>query len=186
MRFNWMLKASAIGMGAVLALSGCGREAEKASRPEAQTASASSRDDAGVRSERRNERVSARRTRGGAELIWASSRQRTAEESAQRQFDRNGADFGASSVEDYAAKARAFVTAPPKAAQSIARNNGDVLYYDARSNVFAVADKDGIPKAMFKPRDGAAYWTQQKQRLADERSSGRSSRNRSSGDDGNG
>ena len=188
MRLGRTLAASAVGLGAVLALSGCGREADKASRPEALAASLPGQDAGEVRSSRRAERTESRRERGGAELIWASSRQRTAEESAQRQFDRNGADFGARSVEDYAAKARAFVSAPPKGAQTIQRNNGDVLYYDAKANVFAVADKDGVPKALFKPRDGQAYWTQQKQRLADDRSSGRrSSRGRSAGgDDANG
>jgi len=191
MRFRGTLAASAVGLATVLALSGCGREADRAARPEALTASASGREagrDIGEdRSSPRTERASARRERGGAELIWASSRQRTAEESAQRQFDRNGADFGARSVEDYAAKARAFVSAPPKGAQTIQRNNGDVLYYDARANVFAVADKDGVPKALFKPRDGEAYWTQQKQRLADDSSASRTSRRRSTGgDDANG
>jgi hypothetical protein len=27
-----------------------------------------------------------------------------------------------------------------------------------------VVSRDGVPKTMFKPRDGAAYWAQQKER----------------------
>jgi len=32
--------------------------------------------------------------------------------------------------------------------------------------VFAVADKDGLPKTMFKPDEGAKYWQDQKDRDA--------------------
>ena len=49
---------------------------------------------------------------------------------------------------------------------AINRQNGDRLIYDPRANVFAVVSKDGAPRTMFKPRDGAAYWAQQKDREA--------------------
>ncbi len=62
--------------------------------------------------------------------------------------------------------------------QKAIRANGDTLYYDPKSNVFAVVDKQGAPRTMFKPREGMAYWTEQKQSLAD--SGGR----RQGGDDG--
>ncbi len=176
------LAASAAGLCMMAALSGCGREADRASRPEVMTASVSSADDRAVRTSSRSERAGeTRRSRGGAQLFWASSRQRTAEESAQRQFDRNGSDFQAGSLDVYVAKARAFVSDPPKGSLSTTRTNGDVLYYDPRSNVFAVADKDGVPRTMFKPRDGKAYWAQQTQ-SADGRSGRRTNRRRSSGD----
>ena len=38
---------------------------------------------------------------------------------------------------------------------------------DPKTNVFAVATKDGAPRTMFKPETGQAYWDQQKQREAD-------------------
>jgi hypothetical protein len=31
------------------------------------------------------------------------------------------------------------------------------MCYQASTNTFAVS-RDGVPKTMFKPRDGAAYW----------------------------
>ena len=31
---------------------------------------------------------------------------------------------------------------------------------------FLVADRDGVPRTMFKPDDGAAYWAEQKARAA--------------------
>ena len=179
MRRLGIVAASAASIGALLALSGCGREADRASRPEAASVSVASTTDGQDRAPRRASAT--HRSRDGAQLVWAASRRRSAEDSAQRQFDRNGADFGASTVEDYAAKAHAFVAAPPKGVQTLARNNGDVLYYDAKANVFAVADRDGVPKAMFKPRDGKAYWAQQTQALAEDRS-GRSGDRRRGGD----
>jgi pyocin large subunit-like protein len=96
--------------------------------------------------------------------MWSSSRKGSAEENAQRSFDRNGEDFGASNLEAYVKKAHAFVDNPPAGTQKLKRSNGDVLLYDAKSNVFAVASKAGAPRAMFKPDQGAAYWDQQKAR----------------------
>jgi pyocin large subunit-like protein len=95
---------------------------------------------------------------------WASSRKYAADESAQYHFQRDGADFGARSVDDYVAKAHAFVDKPPKDVLILTRNNGDKVMYDAHGNVFAVATKDGAPRTMFKPHDGQAYWDKQKAR----------------------
>lgn len=96
--------------------------------------------------------------------MWAANRKHTATENAQYQFTKNGQDFGARSEDDYVTKVHAFVDNPPADAQTIDRSNGDRLIYDAKANVFAVVSRDGAPRTMFKPRDGASYWTQQKQR----------------------
>jgi pyocin large subunit-like protein len=96
--------------------------------------------------------------------MWASSRTHTAEENAQYQYAKNGRDFGAATEADYVAKAHAFVDHPPADIQNIDRRNGDRLMYDARLNVFAVVSREGAPRTMFKPRGGASYWAQQKDR----------------------
>lgn len=96
--------------------------------------------------------------------VWAASRRYSAEESARHAYDRNGEAFGAGSLDDYVRKAHAFVEHPPKGVDTLVRANGDTLFYDARANVFAVADKAGAPRTMFKPDDGAAYWQEQKDR----------------------
>jgi pyocin large subunit-like protein len=108
--------------------------------------------------------------------VWAASRRSSAEDSAQRAFDRNGEAFGAKSLDDYVRKARAFVDHPPKGSETLTRANGDVLIYDAEANVFAVADKAGSPRTMFKPDDGAAYWRQQKAREAKRQTASRERR----------
>jgi hypothetical protein len=98
--------------------------------------------------------------------IWSSSRKGSAEDNAQRSWQRNGQAFGAHDEDDYIRKARAFVENPPAGVEKINRRNGDTLFYDAKTNVFAVANRAGTPKAMFKPDRGADYWRQQKDREA--------------------
>ncbi len=114
------------------------------------------------------------------EALWASTRRRSAEDGARYSFERNGRDFDAADVEAYVRKAHAFVSHPPAGAERMARRNGDTLIYDPRSNTFAVADKAGLPKTMFKPEEGAAYWRDQKDR--DSRQTARQSGRRSGAD----
>ena len=98
--------------------------------------------------------------------MWAANRKHSAEENAQYQFAKNGGDFGAANETDYVKKAHNFVERPPHDADTIERSNGDKLIYDPAGNVFAVVSRDGAPRTMFKPRDGASYWAQQKDREA--------------------
>jgi pyocin large subunit-like protein len=113
--------------------------------------------------------------------MWAASRKNSAEEGAQRAFERNGAAFDADNVDQFVRKAHAFVGHPPKGTETLTRKNGDTLYYNPKANIFAVASKDGAPRTMFKPDDGAAYWQKQKDR-EDKRQTA-SGRARSAGDD---
>ena len=96
--------------------------------------------------------------------LWAANKRHSAEDNAQYHFERDGPDFGAKTVDDYVAKAHAFAKRPPAGVLTLTRANGDQLFYDAHGNVFVVVTKDGAPRTMFKPRDGAAYWDQQKAR----------------------
>lgn len=105
--------------------------------------------------------------------MWAANRRHTAQENAEYRFQRDGADFGAKDVDDYVSKAHAFVASPPRGAETLTRRNGDTLIYDPKGNVFAVVTKDGAPRTMFKPRNGAAYWDEQKDRVAKQDKSSR-------------
>ena len=109
--------------------------------------------------------------------MWSASRRYSAEESAERAFARNGEAFGAKNLEQYVKKAHAFVEHPPAGTQTLTRANGDLLFYDPRANVFAVANKAGAPRTMFKPDEGAAYWQQQKDREARRQTARRSRAN---------
>lgn len=91
-----------------------------------------------------------------------ANRRETVDEKIQRLYQRNGADFGARSAEDFLAKITAFTTSPPPGTDRATRPNGDVLLYHASTNTFAVLDRQGTPRTMFKPDEGEAYWAEQK------------------------
>ena len=91
-----------------------------------------------------------------------ANRQETVDAKITRLFERNGADFGAETPPDYLARVQAFTSRPPAGTDRVERPNGDVLLYQGSTNTFAVVSRDGVPKTMFKPRDGAAYWAEQK------------------------
>ena len=93
-----------------------------------------------------------------------ANRRETADAKVQRLYERNGAAFGAKSADDYLTKVRAFTEATPKGTETVKRPNGDTLYYQASTNTFAVVDRNGVPRTMFKPDDGPTYWAQQKER----------------------
>ena len=117
--------------------------------------------------------------------MWAANRKHTAEENAQYQFAKNGGDFGAKNESDYLTKVHNFVDQPPRDIETLDRPNGDKLLYDPKGNIFAVVSKTGAPRTMFKPRDGASYWDQQKDRESKRKSGGGSDGGSSgSGDQG--
>lgn len=91
-----------------------------------------------------------------------ANRRETVDAKITRLFERNGADFGAATAQDYLARIQAFTSRPPAGTDRVERPNGDVLLYQASTNTFAVVSRDSVPKTMFKPRDGAAYWAEQK------------------------
>lgn len=92
------------------------------------------------------------------------NRRETIDAKIARLYERNGADFGARSPEDFLARVRAFTDRPPAGVETAKRPNGDTLYYQAATNTFAVVARDGTPRTMFKPDDGPAYWAEQKER----------------------
>jgi pyocin large subunit-like protein len=108
------------------------------------------------------ERSSSRTDLGGG-LVWASSRKYSGDDNAHYQFEHHGAEFGISDMKAFIAKADAFTAHPPEGVMKFERaSNGDVILYDPKSNIFAVATKDGAPRTLTKKPDGLAYWEAQK------------------------
>jgi pyocin large subunit-like protein len=97
-----------------------------------------------------------------AKPVLTANRRETTDAKVARLFQRNGADFQARDAGDYVAKVQAFTGRPPAGTERVERPNGDVLLYQAATNTFAVVSRDGVPKTMFKPREGASYWAEQK------------------------
>ena len=97
-----------------------------------------------------------------AKPVLTANRRETTDAKIARLFERNGADFDAASADDYLAKVSRFTSRPPAGTERVERANGDVLLYQASTNTFAVVSREGVAKTMFKPRDGVAYWAEQK------------------------
>jgi pyocin large subunit-like protein len=178
--------AAALGCAA-LVVAGCDNGPSAVARNQAAGAQMATNSDAGASSSRSDAfdgggapKIDHRRDPvklvDGAPM-WSASRRYSAQENAERAFDRNGKAFGADSLEAFVKQAHAFVGHPPKGTLTLTRTNGDKLFYDPKANVFAVASKDGAPRTMFKPDDGMAYWEEQKARES-QRAQNRSSRSR--------
>lgn len=99
-----------------------------------------------------------------AQASVTANRRETADAKVQRLYERNGAAFGARSADDYLQKVKAFTENTPRGTETVKRANGDTLFYQASTNTFAVTDRKGVPRTMFKPDDGPTYWAQQKER----------------------
>lgn len=106
--------------------------------------------------------VSRTASAAAAQPVMTANRRETTDAKIDRLFRRNGADFGARTAEDYLAQVQAFTRQPPAGTERVERANGDVLLYQASTNTFAVISRQGVPKTMFKPDEGAAYWAEQK------------------------
>lgn len=159
--------ATVLLVAGALVLAGCdgGASAVRAPKASERTATAEATDLPSAASDMRRSDVRDAPVRlVSGKPFWAANRTRTAEENAQRGFERNGQAFGADTVDDYVAAAHRFVADPPKGVETLKRANGDTLIYDAKGNVFAVVSREGAPRALFKPDDGAAYWEVQKTR----------------------
>ena len=180
--------ALALGISALALLSACDNGPSAVAKKGSTTESASTTTDRTYSSDRRGgydnsqPQVDHRKDEvakaDDGKPMWAPSRRFTAEEGAQKQFERDGDAFGAKTREQYVQKAHAFVGHPPKGTLTLTRKNGDILYYDPKGNVFAVASKEGAPRTMFKPDDGMAYWEKQKDREEHSREASRSRRSK--------
>ena len=101
-------------------------------------------------------------TDGAETTVLTANRRETVDEKIQRLYERNGADFGSRSAEDFLDKITAFTSRPPAGTDTATRPNGDTLLYQASTNTFAVVARDGTARTMFKPDDGPTYWAVQK------------------------
>jgi len=187
-----MALSAALGISVVALLSACDNGpsavSKRASGPDVATANAPERsyssdrggsyDNAPKVDHRKDEVAKA----DDGKPMWAPSKRFSAEEGAQRQFERDGETFGAKSVEQFVKKAHAFVGHPPKGTLTLTRKNGDILFYDPKDNIFAVSNKEGAPRTMFKPDEGMAYWEKQKDREAHSQSTRSARRSRNTDD----
>lgn len=86
-------------------------------------------------------------------------------ETLQDHFNRHGADFGATDIYDYAAKAHALYHRHGVEAKLDAA--GTLRIYDPATGAFGAYNADGTTRTFFKPRRGQAYFDRQPGRLVD-------------------
>ena len=148
---------SAVAMTAALVLAGCGNgESAVETRDRSAEAPQASLTSAPLAEDGASTPVAE------AKPALTANRRETVDAKTARLFERNGADFDAATPDAYLAKVEQFTRNPPAGTDRVERPNGDVLLYQASTNTFAVVSRDGVPKTMFKPRDGASYWAEQK------------------------
>jgi pyocin large subunit-like protein len=81
---------------------------------------------------------------------------------ADEHWRKHGGEFSEDHNEhEYENEASNFVHHPPAGSEIKHRANGDTLVYDPDTNTFAVEDRNGEPRTMFKPDRGRAYWDRQ-------------------------
>lgn len=80
--------------------------------------------------------------------------------SLQDHYDRHGADFRATSPDDYAAKAWVFREQAVAQKLPMKLDGGTVRIMNLRTLAFAAYNRDGTTKTYFRPRD-ASYWDRQ-------------------------
>jgi pyocin large subunit-like protein len=54
-----------------------------------------------------------------------------------------------------------FLRSPPNGTLFKTRPSGELLRFHEETNIFGSYTKDGIPKTMFRPKDGIKYWETQ-------------------------
>jgi RHS repeat-associated protein len=85
--------------------------------------------------------------------IWSSKKQVSAVENAYGHWKDHGREFpDLKNAKQYVDAARKFTTDPPAGTLTKTRKgNGDKIFYDPKSNTFAVVNKKGEVKTMYKP-----------------------------------
>jgi len=97
--------------------------------------------------------------------VWTKTKTLEPVKNAYEHWVKHGQEFSEKpfkNAKEYVDATHDFVREPSSGILTKTRSNGDVLFYDPATNTFSAKTKDGIPKTMFKPKDGMRYWEKQK------------------------
>lgn len=84
--------------------------------------------------------------------IWTGTKNKTPVENAYGHWDKHKNEFPEfKNSKQYVDATHNFVNNPPAGTLVITRKNGEKIFYNPNSNIFAVKNTDGTPKTMFKP-----------------------------------
>ncbi|EOL7853918.1 hemagglutinin repeat-containing protein, partial [Escherichia coli] len=94
--------------------------------------------------------------------IWTETKKVEPVGNAYGHWTKHGKEFPEyQNAKQYVDAAHNFMTNPPPGTLTKTRPNGDTLYYNPVTNVFASKDINGVPRTMFKPEKGIEYWNKQ-------------------------
>lgn len=94
--------------------------------------------------------------------VWSATRQKTAVENALGHWNKHKSEFPTlNNALQYATAAKKFIDTPPTGTLTKTRSNGEKIFYNPKTNIFVSSTSDGIPKTMFKPKQGMDYWKNQ-------------------------
>lgn len=99
---------------------------------------------------------------GAGKQIWSANGTRSSVENALHHWNKHGREFTElQNSKQYVEKAWIFLKSTSKDIFSKTRPNGKLLRYNQNTNVFGSYTKDGVPKTMFRPKNGIQYWDMQ-------------------------
>ncbi len=93
--------------------------------------------------------------------LWTKGIPQDQIKNAYEHYKKHGKEFGVNNAAEYVERAHRFRTSPPQGTLTKIARNGDRMYYHPSTNTFSVHTPDGVPKTMFKPSAGQAYWERQ-------------------------
>jgi hypothetical protein len=89
---------------------------------------------------------------GKSNSIWTSTKKHNSVKNSFKHWKDHGREFSIlQNSKQYVEATRNFVKNPPPGTLMKVRANGDILFYDPSLNTFAIINKDGIPRTMYKP-----------------------------------
>ena len=95
----------------------------------------------------------------GASVGFADSRR------LEEHFEKHGAEFGATSRQDYLRLAQKLRDAPAGGAiLEAVRRDGVVTRFDRQTGAFIAFNANGVIRTFFRPNDGERYWRRQAER----------------------
>ncbi|GME30529.1 MULTISPECIES: VENN motif pre-toxin domain-containing protein [unclassified Pantoea] len=84
--------------------------------------------------------------------IWTETKKKEPVSNAYGHWDKHKQEFPElQNSKQYVEATHSFVNNPPPGTLSKVRSNGETVFYNPKTNTFAVKTADGVPKTMFRP-----------------------------------
>lgn len=90
-----------------------------------------------------------------AKPIWSSTKNRISVQNAFLHWQQHHGEFAELfNAKQYVEATRRFINTPQIGTLNKIRANGDMIFYDPKTNIFAIRNAQGLPRTMYKPTIG--------------------------------